>query len=219
MCVTIRIEHMFRSAQRWVCLYICAKNGIMRKEKILDYLSEIIKAAVWGDNPPEEPKWNKWIHRNLSENHCPDCLKLNECWFEKEKTPKWPHHLFCHCVLEDVPYNDVLSESTATASYSKFNPYLFDPDNQYSHNKQVMFEKWGYSIADSKWMQKEMEKQGLEKYISGDYTLGRLNEQGQRINIRIEIPNRTFGGTVSFISGWMVRSNGQITLNTPYGGK
>jgi len=33
------------------------------------------------------------------------------------------------------------------------------------------------------------------------------------------IENKIYGGTVSFITGWMVRTNGQITLNTPYGGK
>lgn len=73
----------------------------------MDYLSEVIRAAVWGERPPDAPKWIQWIHRNLSENHCPECLKLDECWFAKESTPKWPHHPFCHCVLEDIPYNDV----------------------------------------------------------------------------------------------------------------
>lgn len=185
----------------------------------MDYLSEIIKAAVWGDNPPEEPKWNKWIHRNLSENHCPDCLKLNECWFEKEKTPRWPHHLFCHCVLEDVPYNDVLSASTATASYSKFSPYLFDPDDFYQHGKSEMLESWGYSVKDSAYLREEIEKQALQKYKNGDYQLGLLNKYGQRISIRVELPRKNGDGMISFITGWMVKSNGYIQLNTPYGGK
>lgn len=185
----------------------------------MDYLSEVFKAAIWGERPPTPPKWNKWIHRNLSDSHCAECLKLDECWFSKEKTPQWPHHPFCHCILEAVPYNDVFTQSSSNCPYSKFNPYLFDPDNVYKHGKNKAFESWGYSVEDSNWLKSEIEKQGLEKYISGDYTLGKLNENGQRISIRVEIPHRNKGGMVSFITGWMVLKNGQIRLNTPYGGQ
>lgn len=62
-------------------------------------------------------------------------------------------------------------------------------------------------------------KTGWEKYIAGEYTLGKLNENGQRINIRVEIPRKDKEGTVSFITGWMVYPNGYIQLTTPYGGK
>lgn len=68
-------------------------------------------------------------------------------------------------------------------------------------------------------MKEEMEKQGLKKYIAGEYTLGKLNERGQRISIRVEIPRKDKGETVSFITGWMVYPNGYIQLTTPYGGK
>ena len=64
-----------------------------------------------------------------------------------------------------------------------------------------------------------MERQAREKYIIGDYVLGRLDVFGQRIKITIEIPKRTGEGTVSFISGWMVQPKGELKLNTPYGGK
>lgn len=74
-------------------------------------------------------------------------------------------------------------------------------------------------ITDAAWMQQEFERQGLEKYINGDYTLGRLNERGQRISIRVEIPRKDQAGTVSFITGWMVHPNGEIRLTTPYGGE
>lgn len=82
-----------------------------------------------------------------------------------------------------------------------------------------MFESWGYTIEDAEWLQKEVEEQALHKYISGDYTLGKLNDKGQRINIRIELERKSGSGSVSFLSGWMVQPNGQIKLNTPYGGK
>ena len=71
----------------------------------------------------------------------------------------------------------------------------------------------------AKWLQAEMERQAREKYISGEYELGKLNAFGQRINIVIEIPRKDKEGTVTFVSGWMVEPNGKLKLNTPYGGK
>ncbi len=82
-----------------------------------------------------------------------------------------------------------------------------------------MLELWGYSISDSNYLQETIQKQGLEKYRKGEYQLGLLNKYGQRISIRIEIPHKKHNGNVSFITGWTVRPNGKITLNTPYGGE
>ena len=52
------------------------------------FLNELFSAGVWGEKTPAAPKWKKWIHRNLSDNHCLECLMLDGCWFLKEKTPK-----------------------------------------------------------------------------------------------------------------------------------
>ena len=68
-------------------------------------------------------------------------------------------------------------------------------------------------------MQKEIEKQGLEKYINGDYELGKLNERGQRLSITVEIPRKDKEGKVTFVTGWMIYPDGHIRLTTPYGGK
>lgn len=122
-------------------------------------------------------------------------------------------------MLENISYDDVLTKSTADCPYSKFDPYLFNTEGKYLHTKEKLFESWGYTVSDAKWLRDEIEKQGLEKYVSGEYTLGKLNENGQRINIRVEIPRRDNIGTVSFVTGWMVCQNGKIKLNTPYGGK
>lgn len=81
-----------------------------------------------------------------------------------------------------------------------------------------MFEVWGYDKADSEMLQRVFEKQAIEKYIQGQYALGKLNEQGQRINIRIRLERKNNDEMVSFISGWMVYPNGKIRLVTPYGG-
>ena len=185
----------------------------------MSFLDELFSAGVWGEKTPAAPKWKKWIHRNLSDNHCHECLKLHECWFLKEKTPKWPHHPFCHCVLEEIPYNNVLTNCSSDSAYSKFDPYLFNPEGKYPHQKEKLFNSWGYTIDDAKWLQKEIEKQALEKYKNGDYVLGKLNKDGQRLSIRIEITRRDTGEKVSFITGWMVYPNGCIQLTTPYGGK
>jgi hypothetical protein len=187
--------------------------------KIMNYLSQVIDAAKRGETIPTEPKWNKWVHRNLSPFHCFVCLKLHNCWFAKNATPEYPHHEKCHCLLVDIPYVNVMFNAVANSPYSKFDPYLFNTEGKYTHSKEVLFKGWGYTATDAKWLQSEIEKQGLEKYINGDYSLGKLDGFGQRITIRVEIPDRKSGGTVSFVTGWMVGPDGQITLNTPYGGK
>ena len=167
----------------------------------------------------EMPKWVKWVHPVTGLMHCAECLMLDGCWFLFEKAPFWPHHEKCHCTLEAIDYLVVMMNATAKSDYSKFDPYLFNTTGLYTHTKGKLFAQWGYTVDDAKWLQAEMERQALEKYLAGDYTLGKLNKDGQRISIRIEIPRRTGDGTVSFISGWMVYPNGHIQLTTPYGGK
>ena len=110
-------------------------------------------------------------------------------------------------------------KAEAYADYKKFDPYLFNTKGEETHTKERMFESWGYNVSDSNWLKQGVEKQGLKKYISGNYKLGLLNKYGQRISIRIEIPNKNTGETVSFIAGFMVCPNGRIRLTTPYGGK
>lgn len=54
----------------------------------------------------------------------------------------------------------------------------------------------------------------------GQYTLGKLDEYGQRFNIEIKLPGigAASGKTSSLKSGWMTRPDGSITLNTPFSG-
>ena len=42
----------------------------------MGFLNELFSAEVWGEKTPTAPKWKKWIHRNLSDNHCSECLML-----------------------------------------------------------------------------------------------------------------------------------------------
>lgn len=82
-----------------------------------------------------------------------------------------------------------------------------------------MFESWGYDITDSIWLQKELTRQAQEIYANGDYTLGNLDQYGQRISIIIVLPRKDKAGIVRFLSGWMVYPNGVIVNTTPLGGK
>lgn len=53
-----------------------------------------------------------------------------------------------------------------------------------------------------------------------DFTLGKADEYGQRRSIVIELVGQ--GGFSSqsshLISGWMIRDDGTLTLNTPFSG-
>lgn len=170
-------------------------------------------------NLPMSMNWIKWIHNFTGVTHCFSCLMLHGCWFNILNMPEQPLHEKCHCSTEPIPYSRVLAEAKAESDYSKFDPYLFNRGGKYPHNKEKLFEKWGYSIDDTKWLQAEIERQGREKYIAGDYTLGRLNRNGQRISIRVSIPRKDSDRIVSFITGWMIYPDGKIKLTTPYGGK
>ncbi len=176
-------------------------------------------AGVWRTEIPEEPEWVTWEHRSLGNTHCEYCSSLDGCWFSILAAPTWPLHLLCRCVVLPLPYSKVVSAATASSDYSKYNPYLFNVTGAYEHGKEKMLNSWGYTADDSVWLQKEIELQGIEKYIAGEYTLGKLDGYGQRINIRIKIPRKVGGGTASFVSGWLVHPGGHITLTTPWGGK
>ena len=111
------------------------------------------------------------------------------------------------------------AQAKAESVYSKFDPYLFDPNGVYGHKKDVLFHLWGYTVKDSRWLKEEMERQGLEKYISGEYTLNKLDHNGQRINLVVKIPRKDREGELSFTTGWVAYPNGHIQLATPYGDK
>ena len=167
----------------------------------------------------DTPQWVKWIHEATGISHCLECLQLDRCWFEKDHAPIWPHHENCHCRLENLDFLTVLMNAAAYSDYSKFDPYLFNTHGIYSHTKENLFKEWGYTVDDARWLQTEIERQAREKYIDGEYELGKLDAFGQRINITIELPRKDKEGAVTFVSGWMIEPNGKLKLNTPYGGK
>ena len=171
--------------------------------------------------------WAKWCHYGIPDfpeeerkqaieefakfGHCKDCTAMSGCYFiDGDKTfPRYPHHPHCHC--EKIPENP--NSVMAVCKLDKFTCYAFT-----NTAKALWMQDMDFDVSQSEYLNDEFERQAKEKYISGDYELKRLNEHGQRINIKIETKNM-LGKTKYFISGWMVRPQGLITCNTPFGDK
>ncbi len=180
---------------------------------------------------PLSGNWAKWFHSGIPDEpenvriekrkeaamqgHCLECTSMSGCYFTNgERTfPKYPHHPKCHCKkLKENPVSVV-----SNCVIDKFTKFIFS-DNVRAKEKRFLFENvFGYTIDDSGYLQSEYVRQAKEKYISGDYTLGLLNEYGQRINITIDLDSRT-QGKVKIVSEWMVKPGGLITCNSPLGG-
>jgi len=100
----------------------------------------------------------------------------------------------------------------------KFSEYIFKPGA--THGKDVVFRSLGYDAEDSQMLTAEYERQAAEKFANGQYTLGKADQYGQRINIEIELhgTGSAAGKTSYLVSGWIIREDGSITLNTPFSG-
>jgi len=104
------------------------------------------------------------------------------------------------------------------APIEKFRDYIFKPGA--THGKDHVFRSLGYDRSHSAELAAIFEQQAAKKYAQGSFSLGRLDEYGQRINIEIELDGiGDCGNQKSYIiSGWMTQSDGSITMNTPFGG-
>jgi filamentous hemagglutinin len=104
------------------------------------------------------------------------------------------------------------------APVEKFYDYIFKPGA--THGKDHVFRALGYSRSDAELLSDLYSFQAAAKFAVHDFTLGKADEYGQRINIVIEL---TGLGDLSsrssyIVSGWMIRSDGNLTLNTPFSG-
>lgn len=113
--------------------------------------------------------------------------------------------------------------TVCVAPIEKFRDYIFKPGA--THGKDQVFRTLGYDQEHSEELASLYEKQATMRYEDGDYSLGKQDEYGQRINIEIEIIGIgvTEAGKVirkrsHLVSGWMLLSDGSITLNTPFAG-
>lgn len=181
-------------------------------EMIYNYSNEFQEATQAGIHP-----WVEWKHITMGKSHCKTCLRLDKCWFAKSAMPQLPQHAHCHCTAAPKSILRVRNQAKAKSAYSKYDPYLFDPKGTYKHGKDKLFRLWGYTETDVQWLKEEIERQGLENYLAGRYTLNKLDSNGQRINIVVIIPRKDKHGEATFTTGWIVEPQGTIRLATPYG--
>lgn len=156
--------------------------------------------------------WIEWKHISTGLTHCPVCLVLDKCWFNNNLKPKLPQHENCHCVANNVANPIPMIDAIAKCDIIKFTDYIFS--DKYAWNgKRDLFEMLGFTINDSNYLKEEYENQAVKKYCNSEYKLGKLDMQGQRINIDIKFVRH--GRNLVCTSVWMVRPKGEITNNTP----
>lgn len=159
--------------------------------------------------------WVEWQHEITPQGHCGICLVLDKCWFDNNIMPLMPQHPMCHCTKKYISPPIANVTSKGNCDINKFIGYIFS--DKYAWNgKRDLFESLGFSIEDSQYLKKEFERQAVEKYCNSQYVLGKLDENGQRINIDISFQKAD--RSITFVSGWMIRPQGYITCNTPLGG-
>lgn len=156
--------------------------------------------------------WIEWQHISKGMLHCPICFALDKCWFNNLLKPTFPQHKNCHCVTKNIPSPVANVNSHANCDLKKFTDYIFG-DKYIWNGKKFLFEKLGFTKNDSQYLKKEYENQAINNYCNNNYKLGKLDSQGQRINIDISFIKN--GRKLIFTSGWMIRPKGVITNNTP----
>ena len=156
--------------------------------------------------------WVEWQHNSIGISHCPVCLILDKCWFNNVLKPKLPQHERCHCFVNNISNPIPGINAKAKCDIKKFTDYIFS--DKYAWNgKRDLFEMLGFTITDSQYLKDEYENQAVKNYCNSQYKLGKLDLQGQRINIDVKFVKN--GRNIVFTSGWMVRPRGEITNNTP----
>ena len=99
----------------------------------------------------------------------------------------------------------------AECDLRKFTEYIFT-DSKKSKGKLAIFESLGYNKNDSNILKEEYEKQALNEYWSGNYTLKDLDKNGQRLAIIVSLKGK------KVFTGWMIEPEGKIRATTPFGG-
>ena len=175
--------------------------------------------------------WVKWRHSGIPdkegeareqarnkmelERHCKVCTVLSGDYFPTFNMPLYPQHPHCDCMLFSISKPTL--QAVATCDVRKFSDYLFG--EKYANNGKVkLFKLLGFTVNDTEYLLTEFEKQAKQKYLSGDYILGKHDQYGQHITIAITGLKSSLKGGIIIKTGWMVRPLGLITCNTPLGG-
>ncbi|NTG22566.1 filamentous hemagglutinin N-terminal domain-containing protein [Agrobacterium rhizogenes] len=109
-------------------------------------------------------------------------------------------------------------QTSAVVDPRKFSDYIFKLGAE--HGKDVVFTSSGYSVDDTAELTQIWQAQAAAKYANGEYTMGKADQYGQRIDIEIALPGKgTASGKISYLrSGWMIQQDGSLKLNTPFTG-
>jgi hypothetical protein len=104
------------------------------------------------------------------------------------------------------------------ATVRKFSDYIFKPGA--THGKDHVFRSFGYGPEHSQLLANEFTRQATARYAARDFILGRADQYGQRITIPIDLVGQgeASGRTARILSGWMIRPDGSLSLNTPFTG-
>ena len=153
---------------------------------------------IYKDGESIDNSWVKWFHWGV-----PD-----EEGREREKTRNRLEGLG-HCKPCTV---------LSGCYFVKSRRYIFSNEEKYLLNgKRELFESLGFLKEDSEYLKMEFDVQAKQKYLNGDYEIGKLDEHGQRINITITVDSAT-RKNIKLVTGWMVYPLGKIVCTTPLGG-
>ena len=179
-------------------------------EKLTEEVTNFLKRSA-GGLPKSD--WVEWVaEQNLFYDQCDI---FNGCWFHRTQMPKYPQHEKCKCSLAAIPTPIPNITAFAMCDIRKFSEYIFDVEK--SRGKTILFELWGYNVADSEFLQQLYITQAIQKYCAGQYVYKGAGMEYTRAEIIIDIPDKT-GGAQHIKSGWCIMPQGTIKLATPFSG-
>ena len=176
-------------------------------------LNEIAEKLLRNFVSLKEDDWIEWIA--WPNDWQDDCDKFNGCYFIVKQMPKYPQHRNCQCRLEKIAKPIPYITANATCDIRKFTEYVFS--DKYDDGKKELFERWGYTIEDSEYLQQLYISQAIQKYCDGDYIFKGAGKQYGRIEIVIDLTTKD-GGILKIKTGWSLYPKGEIKLSTPFSG-
>lgn len=174
-------------------------------------LNEIAEKLLKNFLSLKEDDWIEWIAQ--PNDWQDDCDKFNGCYFLVKQMPKYPQHPNCQCRLEKITKPNITANTTC--DIRKFTEYVFDEEK--SKGKKELFESWGYTIEDSKYLQQLYISQAIQKYCNGDYIFKGAGKEYGRIEIVIDLPIKN-GQVLKIKTGWSLYPQGEIRNSTPFSG-
>lgn len=193
-------------------------NFVYKNGEIVD--NNWVKWFHWGV-PDEEGAEREDVRVDLEKlGHCKECSVLSGCYFVKSRLPKKKAdgdgvlHPNCDCKLNGISKPN--GKITANCPIGKFTDYIFS-EKYIDNGKLQLFIDLGFTKENAEYLKAEFDVQAKQKYLNGDYEIGKLDEHGQRISITITVNSAT-RKNIKLVTGWRVYPLGKIVCTTPLGG-